>query len=218
MPEKIYIQDVAQYEGKEVKIPGWVYNKTGKGKLVFIMLRDGTGTIQAVIFKGNVDEAIFEQCKELTQESSIIVTGTVSAEPRAKGGFELQASHVEIVDVADEYPISPKEQRRIFASIDGARSKLEKDIVQLRAISRVINPNVMSEPEFLAMTGIHQKLLEQCRLEAHHMEDQVNYLRQNGSPTAIDRINGTYSGVQDTLKQLYSIQSYYEPLTEPLTD
>lgn len=114
MATKIYIQDIAKYEGQDVKIPGWVYNKTGKGKLVFIMLRDGTGTIQAVIFKGNVDENVFEQCKELTQESSIIVTGTVNAEPRAKGGFELQVSNVEIIDVADEYPISPKEHGTEF--------------------------------------------------------------------------------------------------------
>jgi asparaginyl-tRNA synthetase len=109
MATRVYIADISQYEDKQVSIHGWVYNKTGKGKLQFIMLRDGTGIIQAVIFKGNVSEELFDKCQNLTQESSIIVTGTVSKDERAKGGYELQASDVEIVDISDEYPITPKE-------------------------------------------------------------------------------------------------------------
>ena len=109
MGQHVCISDVAKYAGQTVKIAGWVYNKTGKGKLQFIMLRDGTGLIQAVVFKGNVSEEIFEACKELTQESSIIVTGQITEDKRAKGGFELQASDVEIIHIAQEYPISPKE-------------------------------------------------------------------------------------------------------------
>lgn len=109
MAPRVYIADISQYEDKQVSIQGWVYNKTGKGKLQFIMLRDGTGIIQAVVFKGNVSEELFDECQNLTQESSIIVTGTVSKDERAKGGYELQASDVEIVDISDEYPITPKE-------------------------------------------------------------------------------------------------------------
>ncbi|MDZ7722414.1 MAG: asparagine--tRNA ligase [candidate division KSB1 bacterium] len=109
MEQNVCISDVANYAGQTVNLAGWVYNKTGKGKLQFIMLRDGTGLIQAVIFKGNVSEETFEACKELTLESSIIVTGEITEDQRAKGGYELQASKVEIIQIAEEYPISPKE-------------------------------------------------------------------------------------------------------------
>jgi len=109
MAQNIYIADISNYKGQTVTLSGWVYNKTGKGKLQFIMLRDGTGMIQAVIFKGNVSEKIFKACKELTQESSLNVTGTVKADERAKGGYELDVSDVDIVHIAEEYPITPKE-------------------------------------------------------------------------------------------------------------
>lgn len=114
MAQRVYIADIANYADKEVKIAGWVYNMTGKGKLLFILLRDGTGIIQAVIFKNSVKSEVFDTCRNLTQESSIIVTGTVSADQRAKGGYELQANDVEIVQIADEYPISPKEHGTDF--------------------------------------------------------------------------------------------------------
>ena len=109
MAAKVYIADIAGHEGEEVILSGWVYHKTGKGKLQFIMLRDGTGVIQAVVFAGNVSEETFEACQHLTQESSVQLTGTVSADKRAKGGYELQVSDVKIVNIAQEYPISPKE-------------------------------------------------------------------------------------------------------------
>ncbi|MDZ7370134.1 MAG: asparagine--tRNA ligase [candidate division KSB1 bacterium] len=109
MAERVYINRIAPYLGKEVTLFGWVYNKTGKGKLQFIMMRDGTGMIQVVVFKGNVAPEVFERCEKLTQESSIIVTGTVTEDPRAKGGFELQAKDVQIVQLAQDYPITPKE-------------------------------------------------------------------------------------------------------------
>ena len=84
MPTRTYIADIASHAGEEVTLSGWVYNKTGKGKLQFIMLRDGTGMIQAVIFKGNVSEKLFEECQKLTQESSIQVTGTVAEDNRGR--------------------------------------------------------------------------------------------------------------------------------------
>jgi len=109
MAVKTYIADIAKHEGEEVTISGWVSNKTGKGKLQFIMVRDGTGVIQAVIFAGNVSSELFNECRRLTQESSIHVTGTVSSDKRAKGGYELQVNDVSIINIAQEYPISPKE-------------------------------------------------------------------------------------------------------------
>ena len=109
MAVRSYIADIANHAGKEVTLSGWVYNKTGKGKLQFIMLRDGTGVIQAVVFAGNVSQEVFEACQQLTQESSIQVTGTVAEDKRAKGGYELQVNDVNILHIAQEYPISPKE-------------------------------------------------------------------------------------------------------------
>lgn len=109
MKDQVYIRDIGQHDGQEVKIYGWLYNKTHKGKLFFLMLRDGTGIIQGVVFKPDVAPEVFELCDRLTQESSIIVTGMVKADKRAPSGYELQLSNVELVSLAEEYPISPKE-------------------------------------------------------------------------------------------------------------
>ena len=114
MVAKTFISDIKNHLDEEVKISGWVYNKTHKGKLVFLMLRDGTGLIQAVIFKNDVPEEIFEKCKIITQESSIEVIGKAVADDRAKGGAELQVKEVNIVHEAAEYPISPKEHGTDF--------------------------------------------------------------------------------------------------------
>jgi asparaginyl-tRNA synthetase len=108
------VENLAQYVGNEVTLRGWVYHKTGKGKLQFIQLRDGTGVVQCVLFKGNVSDEVFEDAKRLTQESSIIVTGTVREEQRAPGGYEIDVSDLKIVQIAQDYPISPKEHGDAF--------------------------------------------------------------------------------------------------------
>jgi asparaginyl-tRNA synthetase len=108
----IRIQDIAQYDGQEVTLRGWVYRRTGKGKLQFVQLRDGTGIVQCVAFKKEMDVETFALTKSLTQESSIIVTGTVRADERAPGipgGYEVGISELELVQMAEEYPITPKE-------------------------------------------------------------------------------------------------------------
>jgi asparaginyl-tRNA synthetase len=109
LTEHVYIKNIAAHEGKEVTLKGWLYNKTDKGKLQFLLVRDGTGIIQAVVFEDDVSPEVFEAAKAATQESSLIVTGTVRADRRASGGYELTANDVEIVQLAEEYPISPKE-------------------------------------------------------------------------------------------------------------
>jgi asparaginyl-tRNA synthetase len=108
----IRIADMHSHVGEEVQVQGWVYNKTGKGKLQFVQLRDGSGLCQAVVFRGNVTDEEFEEGKRLTQESSLILTGIVKEEPRAPGipgGFELDVRSLTIAQVAEEYPITPKE-------------------------------------------------------------------------------------------------------------
>jgi len=114
MAVKAFISELSDYIGQDVTISGWLYNKTGKGKLQFLMIRDGTGIVQAVLFKNDVDEDVFEKCAHLPQESSLHVTGHVVEDKRAKGGCELQAKEVKIVHEAEEYPISPKEHGTEF--------------------------------------------------------------------------------------------------------
>src|SRR6266516_2488009 len=103
------IAEIARYDGQTVTLAGWVAHKTEKGKLVFIRLRDGSGVIQCVVFKRNVSEEVFAAAQSLTLESACRVTGAVRADERAPGGYELDVSDIEVVHVAPEYPIQPKE-------------------------------------------------------------------------------------------------------------
>jgi len=107
--DQVYIRDVADHAGQEITIKGWLYNKTDKGRLQFLMLRDGTGMIQGVAFKREIDAESFATAQQATQESSLIATGVVRADDRAPGGYELSLSKLEIVQLANEYPITPKE-------------------------------------------------------------------------------------------------------------
>ncbi|MEJ5245906.1 MAG: asparagine--tRNA ligase [Bacteroidota bacterium] len=108
------IEKLKDYVGETITLNGWVHNKTEKGKLVFIMLRDGTGFVQCVVFKGNVSEEIFENAKRLTQESSISLTGSVREDNRAPGGFEIDVTDLKIYHLAKDYPITPKEHGDAF--------------------------------------------------------------------------------------------------------
>jgi asparaginyl-tRNA synthetase len=103
------ITAIAAFDGQEVTLGGWVYNKTEKGRLIFIQLRDGSGTIQCVVFKKNVSEDVFATAQSLAQETSCRITGSVRADERAPSGFELDVINVELVGMSSEYPISPKE-------------------------------------------------------------------------------------------------------------
>jgi asparaginyl-tRNA synthetase len=112
MPQTITVENMAQYDGQEVTLQGWVYNHTDKGKLLFIWLRDGTGFAQCVVFQDNVEAEVFEAAQELTYESSFRVTGTVRQDDRAPGipgGYELGVTDLEVLQMAEEYPIQPKE-------------------------------------------------------------------------------------------------------------
>jgi asparaginyl-tRNA synthetase len=108
------IAAIAAHEGERVNLSGWVYNKTEKGRLIFIMLRDGSGTIQCVVFKKNVDAQTFALAQSLSQESSCRISGNVRADERAAGGFELDVDQIEVVQISNEYPISPKEHGTEF--------------------------------------------------------------------------------------------------------
>jgi asparaginyl-tRNA synthetase len=106
------IASLAAHAGESVTLRGWLYNIRSSGKLLFPTFRDGTGTIQGIVPKAAVSPKVFERVKSLTQESSVVVTGTVRADARAPSGFELDVTDVEIVHLVPEatpFPISPKE-------------------------------------------------------------------------------------------------------------
>src|SRR5687768_6823028 len=104
-----YIGKIGEHEGKTVTIKGWLHNRRSSGKIHFLVVRDGTGFLQVVMGKRDVDEATFTKADHLSQESAVIVTGTVKAEPRASGGYEMIASGLDVVNEAHDYPITPKE-------------------------------------------------------------------------------------------------------------
>ncbi|MBU6155071.1 MAG: asparagine--tRNA ligase [Bdellovibrionales bacterium] len=103
------IGTISQFDGQTITLNGWVFNKRSSGKIKFLMLRDGSGIIQGVLVKGECNDAAFEGFDALTQESSVVVTGKVRAEPRSKIGYELTVLDVKPVQIADAYPISPKD-------------------------------------------------------------------------------------------------------------
>ena len=112
MPIDIRIENIADYVGQEVTIRGWLYNRTDKGRLQFLQVRDGTGIVQVVAFEKEVAPEVFADIRRLTRESSLIVSGVVRADERAPGvpgGYELGLTGLEIVQIAEEYPIAPKE-------------------------------------------------------------------------------------------------------------
>jgi asparaginyl-tRNA synthetase len=108
----VLINTLAAHVGQTVSLQGWLADKTHKGKLIFLQLRDGTGRCQCVLFKGDFDDAAFEALKSLPQESSLTVTGEVKADARAPGipgGFEIGVKSVAVTQRAEDYPITPKE-------------------------------------------------------------------------------------------------------------
>ena len=103
------VEEISQYQGQQVQLRGWLSHRTDKGRLRFLLIRDGTGILQAVVFQKNVSEQVFQEVDRLTQESSLLLTGSVREEPRAPGGFELDVTDVTVLQVAEAYPITPKE-------------------------------------------------------------------------------------------------------------
>lgn len=107
--KKIYIEELNNYIGQEIELSGWVTHKRSSGKIRFIVMRDGTGICQLVLVKNNLPEETFNKFDELTQESSFKVSGLVKKEDRAPGGFEIEVKNINIIHIAKDYPITPKE-------------------------------------------------------------------------------------------------------------
>jgi len=130
-----YIENISNFKDKEVEIRGWVFNKRSSGKVRFLLIRDGTGLIQGTVFSSKKDDPLFKKFDSLTQESSLIVKGQVREDKRAPGGFELNIKDIEILQIADEYPITLKahstpflmEHRHLWL-----RSQKQHAILQIR--------------------------------------------------------------------------------------
>jgi asparaginyl-tRNA synthetase len=115
MYPSVHVADIARHEGKEVTLHGWLQGRRSSGKLHFLQLRDGTGTIQCVVFKGNVAPEIFQEADHLPQETSLAVTGVVKRDDRAPIGFELDVRGLAVVArPAREYPLGHKEHGVAF--------------------------------------------------------------------------------------------------------
>lgn len=111
---KIWIEDIKDYEGQEITLKAWLYNKRSSGKLHFLQLRDGTAEIQAVVFKGNVSDEVFALADKISQESTVEIVGTVKKHDRSKIGYEIDVKDVKVIFDSVDYPITPKEHGNHF--------------------------------------------------------------------------------------------------------
>lgn len=149
------IQNIGAHEGATVTIQGWVADKTDKGKLQFLRVRDGTGVIQATLFHKSVSPESFDLAKRVPQESSVRVTGEVRKEPRAPGGYELSVTDFQVVQLArDEFPITPKEHGIEFLMHNRhlwLRSSRQHAILRIRATIISAIRNWLDNNGFLLM-------------------------------------------------------------------
>ena len=187
---RISIADAGKHTGETVEIPGWLYNLRKSGKIAFPLLRDGTGIMQCVAVKNNLDEKLFESLKELTQESSVVIQGKIRAEQRAPGGYEMDVENAEIVQrvpESDPYPITPKEHGTDFLMDHRhlwLRSKRQHAIIRVRhEVIKAIRDYFDSHGFTLVDTPIFTPAA--CEgtttlFEVDYFEDEKVYLTQSG--------------------------------------
>jgi len=134
--DKIYLSDIAKYDGKEVQIEGWLYNMRSSGKIYFLLVRDGTGMIQAVAVENNMEKKYFDLIDSLTQESAVRIWGEVHQDKRAPGGWEMSLKGLDIIHISPDYPISLKEHGTGFLMDHRhlwIRSEKQRQILKIRS-------------------------------------------------------------------------------------
>ena len=185
--EQTYIRDASKHVGEEITIKGWLYNMRSSGKLMFPQIRDGSGIIQGVVFKKNVPERVWSDFEKLTQESSVIVSGSVRADERAAGGFELDVADLQVLQIAEAYPITPKEHGVEFLMDNRhlwLRSRRQHAILSVRAeVIRAVRDYFDSNGFLLMDTPIFTPAA--CEgtttlFEVDYFEDSKAYLTQSG--------------------------------------
>ncbi|MDE3197656.1 MAG: asparagine--tRNA ligase [Acidobacteriota bacterium] len=187
---RITISDAARHAGESVEIAGWLYNLRKSGKIVFPIVRDGTGLMQCVAMKNNLPEETFEALKHLTQESSLYVRGRIRAEARAAGGYEMDVESVEIiqkVSETDPYPITPKDHGTDFLMDHRhlwLRSQRQHAIIRVRhEIIRAVRDYFDTHGFTLVDTPIFTPAA--CEgtttlFEVNYFDDEKAYLTQSG--------------------------------------
>jgi len=180
------INSLSKHDGKQVTLAGWLYKGRSSGKVQFLVLRDGTGLCQCVVEKSKVPEELFSQLKHLGQESSLTVTGTVRADDRSVGGYELALTGAQIISPADGYPITPKSHGIDFLLRHRHlhfRSQLQWCIGKIRhtvidAIRRFYNDNgfILIDTPILTATAGEE---EQTLFEVDYFGSPI-YLSQTG--------------------------------------
>jgi asparaginyl-tRNA synthetase len=185
----VSIENIGQHQGQSVAIRGWLYNLRESGKLLFPILRDGTGIIQGVVSQKE-HPAAFEAVKGLTQESSIVAAGVVRAEPRAPGGYELQVTEVEVLNRVPEdtpYPIQLKEHGVDFL-LDRRhlwiRTPRQASILRIRAQAVRAARDFMDSQGY-TLTDAPIFTPAACEgtttlFEVNYIDDQKAYLTQSG--------------------------------------
>jgi asparaginyl-tRNA synthetase len=190
MPERITIGDASKHVGETVRIPGWLYNLRKSGKIVFPLLRDGTGLMQCVAVKSALPEAVFDTIKDLTQESSVVFTGKIRADQRAPGGYEMDVESVDVlqhIPESDPYPITPKDHGIDFRMDHRhlwLRSQRQHAILRVRhEVIRAVRDYFDSHGFTLVDTPIFTPAA--CEgtttlFEVNYFEDEKAYLAQSG--------------------------------------
>jgi asparaginyl-tRNA synthetase len=190
MPERITIGDASKHVGETVRIPGWLYNLRKSGKIVFPLLRDGTGLMQCVAVKSALPEAVFDTIKDLTQESSVVFTGKIRADQRAPGGYEMDVENVDVlqrIPESDPYPITPKDHGTDFLMDHRhlwLRSQHQHAILRVRhEVIRAVRDYFDSHGFTLVDTPIFTPAA--CEgtttlFEVNYFEDEKAYLAQSG--------------------------------------
>ncbi|MBA7492803.1 Asparagine--tRNA ligase [subsurface metagenome] len=136
MGKNVYIENISKYIGKEVEIRGWLYNRRSSGSIIFLLIRDGTGIIQCIVSKNDVEPEIFKSAQNVTRESSLIIKGKIRKEERAIGGYELFTNNIKILQIVSDYPITPKSHGVGFLMKNRhlwLRSKRQHAILRIRA-------------------------------------------------------------------------------------
>lgn len=132
----VYIEDLAAHKDQDVEVRGWVYNTRSGGRIRFLIVRDGTGYVQATLFSKDETNPLFQTFDRLTQETSLIVRGRVREDKRAPGGYEISVAEIEIIQIAVDYPITPKEHSTPFLMEHRhlwLRSRKQHAVLQVRA-------------------------------------------------------------------------------------
>lgn len=185
--KQTYINQLSKHTGEEVTLKGWLYNLRSSGKLMFPQLRDGTGIVQGVLLKKNVSEETWESLKGLGQESSVVMTGTVRADERAPGGFELDVTDVQVVAATHDYPITPKEHGTEFLMDHRhlwLRSRRQHAILKVRhTVVKAVRDFLDNDGFTLADAPIFTPAA--CEgtttlFEVDYFDDQKAYLTQSG--------------------------------------